>query len=172
MIDNFELSCTVFDEKSYQENTDYRKKHNIAVIYAPTNPVREKYSPDLVLAVVEMNNSTNKIEGIGFIQNKLDRYRKIYSNPNYNFYVYSGDFWISREQIELFDSELNEIFDNILFRGKSNLKRVPNISVITPKLFVHWAYDYYDVKKRVKLLFQHYFKRNKDDNDKMKNEKI
>ena len=53
---------------------------------APTIPLKEK------LYVLEMNNDTNKIMGIGLIRNfiKMDTTHSIYSDQNFNRFSYQG----------------------------------------------------------------------------------
>ena len=60
------------------------------------------------------------------------------------------------------DSEIVEIFDNILFKGKSHLKCRIGITVITDKLFVHWDYELTKLKNMVKELFIKHFRNNID----------
>jgi hypothetical protein len=107
-----------------------------------------------------MNNETNKIEGIGLIKNVLvhDKRHKIYDNNEYNRYIYRGKYWLSREQINKFDPDILEIFDTVLFKGKSHLKCRIGITIITEKLFTHWIYELKELYNKVKDLFIHYFK--------------
>ena len=124
-----------------------------------------------------MNNELNRIEGISLIRNILltEKRHRIYSNGDYNRFIYHGDYWINRQQITDLDNELVEIFDLILFKGKSHLKRQSGISLITEKLFTNWRYELCDLKERVKQLFITIYKTNiclslKD--DKTNNEQI
>jgi len=102
-----------------------------------------------------MNNSLDQIEGIGLIKNRLrtDKYYKIYTDGNFNRYTYSGNFWLSREQISQYDPELITIFDKILFKGKSHLKRVSGISIVTDKLFTRWEYNSGMITRQVNQMF-------------------
>jgi hypothetical protein len=160
----FYIACTRFNNSTYQENIAYRKKHNIPVIYSSTLKIREIYPYDAFMFIAEMNNETNQIEGIGLIKNNLvyDKRYKIYENTEYNNYIYRGKYWVSRKQIDHFNPEILEILDNILFKGKSHLKRKLGISVITEKIFVHWDYDFQKLMRMVKDAFIHYFKHNND----------
>jgi hypothetical protein len=169
----FHLACTRFNNKTYKENKEYRIKCNEIVIYGSSFKIREKYSPGAYIFVAEMNNETNKIEGIGLIKNSLvvDKCHKIYENSDYNRILYRGNYWLSRTQIDQVDPEINEIFDNILFKGKSHLKRLPGITILTEKLFTNWKYDLCLLKRMVKNVFLNYFKYNIElDTDIMKEE--
>ena len=169
----FYIACSRFNNITYQENTDYRNKNKEVVIYSAPLKIRNIYSPGSLIFVAEMNNETNKIEGIGLIKNLLvsDKYHKIYTNGEYNRYTYRGKYWLSRSQINNFDSEIIEILDTVLFKGKSHLKCRTGITILTEKLFVHWIYDLHILKTKVKSAFLHYFTHNHDndnDNDKDK----
>lgn len=161
----FYIACIRFSNKTYEENMNYRIKYEEPVIYGLTLKIREKYPIASLIFVVEMNNDTNKIEGIGLIKNLLvhDKRHKIYDNNEYNRYIYRGKYWLNREQINDYNKEIVEIFDNILFKGKSHLKRRLGITVITEKLFVHWNYELHVVKNMVRDLFLVHFKYNIND---------
>lgn len=158
----FYLACTRFNNTTYDENICYRNKNNEICIYGSTLKIRETYPPGCLIFIAEMNNEKNKIEGIGLIKNLLvhDRRHRIYENSEYNRYIYRGNNWLSREQINDFDNTILEIFDNILFKGKSHLKCRIGITIITEKLFVHWDYELEELKNKIKNLFNHYFKNN------------
>ncbi len=160
----FYLACTRFNNKTYDENIYYRNKHDEIVMYGSTLKIRDSYPVGSLIFIAEMNNDKNRIEGIGLIKNMLvhDKKHRIYENNEYNRYIYRGKYWLSREQINDFDPEILEIFDTILFRGKSHLKCRIGITVITDKLFVHWIYDLLTLKNKVKQLFIHYFKQTID----------
>jgi len=162
----FYLACTRFNNTTYDENINYRNKHNEVVIYGSTLKIRDIYSSGILMFIAEMNNEKNRIEGIGLIKNLLvnDKRHKIYkSNDEYNRYIYRGKYWLSRDQINELNPQVLEIFDNILFKGKSHLKCRIGITIITKKLFVHWNYELTNLKNMVKELFIKYFRNNIDD---------
>ncbi len=159
------LACTRFNNITYEENIRYRNKHNENVIYGSTLKICDKYPIGSLIFIAEMNNETNKIEGIGLIKNQLvhDKRHKIHDNNEYNRYIYRGKQWLNRQQINNFDPEILEIFDTVLFKGKSHLKCRIGITIITEKLFVHWIYDLKELQNKVKNLFNKYFKYNIDE---------
>jgi hypothetical protein len=161
----FYLACTRFNNTTYAENTNYRNKNNEIAIYGTTLKIRNIYNVGTLIFIVEMNNEQNKIEGIGLIKNLLvyDKRYKIYDNDEYNRYIYKGKYWLSRNQINNENEKIIEIFENILFKGKSHLKCRIGITIITEKLFVHWNYDLQILKNMVKCVFLSYFKYNIDD---------
>jgi len=161
----FYLACTRFNNTTYDENLNYRNKYSENAIYGSTLKIREKYPPGCLIFIAEMNNEKNKIQGIGLIKNLLvhDKRHNIYDNNEYNRYIYRGKYWLNREQINEFNPEILEIFDNILFKGKSHLKCRIGITIITEKLFIHWMYELKELKNKVKELFIHYFKHSIDE---------
>ena len=76
------------DNKTFQENENYKNNNNlIGCIYGSPTKISDKILPDTSILVLEMNNSTNKIEGIGYIKNKIfidEKKIKIYNDNNYN----------------------------------------------------------------------------------------
>ena len=163
----FYLACTRFNNQTYQENKNYRIQSNEPVIYCSGFKIRTTYSPGALIFVIEMNNETNHIEGIGLITNTLvtDKRHKIHENNDYNRIAYRGKYWLSRSQIEELDPEINEIFDLILFKGKSNMKRLSGITVLTDNLFKKWDYDISLFKNRVKHMFKTYYKQKEIETD-------
>ena len=173
----FHLACTRFNNQTYKENIECRLKYGEKVLYGPAFKIRNTYSMGSILFVVEMNNETNKIEGIGLIKNSLvsDKRYKIYENSDYNRYIYRGKYWLSRAELDNLDPEMVEIFDNILFKGKSNLKRMSGITVLTEKLFTNWNYELKDLKNKVKITFIRHFQQDvhieEEEKEKEKEEK-
>jgi hypothetical protein len=164
----FYIACTRFNKLTYKENLDYRINNKEEVIYGAALKIRNIYSAGSLIFVAEMNNETNKIEGIGLIKNLLvsDKRHKIYENNEYNRYIYRGKYWLSRNQIENLDNEIIEILDNILFKGKSHLKFRTGITILTETLFTHWNYELRTLKNKIKYLFIDYFNLIKNnDND-------
>lgn len=150
------IACTRFTDATLEENMRYRESRNIPCIYGSPIPTNEKYSRESRFFIVEMNNTTNQIVGIGLVTNKpqKDRVYIIHdmsiSECNYNRYIFRGEQWISRDDLP---EDLVEMFDKILFKGKSHLKRIRGISVVTNKLFTRWEYKEADVVSRVANLF-------------------
>ena len=110
-----------------------------------------------------LNNTQNRIEGIGLIRNLLvDDKNRIYKNSEYNRFIYKGNYWLSRTQLIEINTDIVEILDNILFKGKSNLKRFLGITILTKKLFTNWNYDLNEVLQLIKNIFLRTFKKETD----------
>lgn len=120
------LMTTRFDKRTWEENLAYKTKNNITgCIYCSPQPMSPKILTDSLLFVIEMNNSLNRIEGIGIIKNtiRLDKYFRVYETGDFNRYVFKGDYRLDREELIMYNNKVVEILDNILFKGKTHLKR-------------------------------------------------
>lgn len=151
----FHIASTRFNNDTLSQNMVYRQKTGEPAIYGTGFQINVKYSIGSILFVIEMNNDENRIEGIGMITNNIvfDKKHKIYTDSNYNRFIYRGNYWLSREQILEKDPEIVEIFDKMLFKGKSHLKRQTGITVVTEKLALKWKYDLDTLKRQIRNLF-------------------
>lgn len=150
------VASTRFNNRTIEENRLYREKNNISgVIYSTNIRIRETYALGALFYVVEMNNDTNKIEGIGLIRNRLilDKKHSIYTIHDYNRFVYTGKYFLSRDYLLELAGELVELFDQILFKGRGHLKRQSGISVITDKIFMKKGRTSFEIRRRLASLF-------------------
>ncbi len=142
--DVYLIASTRFTTDIYAENQRYRRKHNIPVVYGSCMMIRAKYPLHAVVFVLEMNNETNQVEGIGQIRNRLcyQEMENVYNSniilSEHNTYFYTGQHWVSRNTIKKMDTDLLEIFENVLFKKKTHVKRHAGISVLTEQLLVNW----------------------------------
>jgi hypothetical protein len=113
------LLTTRFTDETLRENRRYRENQNVACIYGSLLKLSE-HLPYENLFVLEMNNSQNKLAGIGVISKKFHPREKVYSDVSYNMYTYKGKYHILPE--ELPEEMLIEL-EKLLFYGKSHLKR-------------------------------------------------
>jgi hypothetical protein len=117
------LLTTRFNNATWQENCSYKERNGIqGCIYGSATKIKETIPLNSIIYIIEMNNSLNKIEGIGLVRNisHFDKYYKIYSAGTYNRYIYMSNYRIDRSNL---DKELLQILDNICFKGKTHLKR-------------------------------------------------
>ena len=71
-----------------------------------------------------MNNDTNKIIGIGLIQNQaVNGKLNVYSKGNYNRYTFIGRKRIDRSEMNEEEDLVMKIFDILCFRGNKHMKR-------------------------------------------------
>jgi len=102
-----------FNNETWEASVRYREKKNFACIYAPPCKLAENIDINSPVFVIEMNNTVNKIMGIGLIKNKLitDKIYKVQEDSNYNRYIYIGKYHISREMLDYYDPFLVSILD-------------------------------------------------------------
>jgi len=124
----FGILTTRFNDETYAENQRCRERNGIKCIYSEQKPI-SNYLPECTYFVIEMNNSINKIMGIGVIQNTLAPKMKVYDNP-YHRYVYKSDTYIPISSI---NSQIVEELENILFYGKGHSKRGSGITMFPAK---------------------------------------
>jgi hypothetical protein len=153
------LVSTRFNDKTWEENQIYRKKHKIDCIYGTPLEFSPHIYVDANVFVVEMNNTKNKIEGIGLVKNRphLDKYYKIYQEGNYNRYIYKSNYHLNREQLLNYNEEIVRIFEYILFKQKSHLKRGSGFTTIPEKLLSHFLSEDINITRTLKDIFIQYF---------------
>ena len=122
------MLTTRFTTETFQENKRYRDTHNIPCIYSSSLPISDKL-PYQDYYVLEMNNSINRIMGIGKISKTLQPTAYIYSYKYYNRYTYKGIYApiaYSEESESNLPQEFKDIITRIerkIFYGKGHLKR-------------------------------------------------
>lgn len=145
----YKLAITHFNNQTFSEKERWAKKNRYeGCIY--NCPVRIKENIPLLskIYVIEMNNETNTISGIGLITNKvIPKMHRIYSDQNYNRYTYYGKKWIPSNCI---DKETLESIEKRLFQGKNHLKRSHGI-VEVPNDVKYTYLDY--IQELFKLVF-------------------
>jgi len=153
------LVSTRFNDLTWEENLNYREKHDIKCIYGTPLEFSPYIHIDANVFVIEMNNTKNKIEGIGLIKNRpcLDKYYKIYQEGNYNRYIYKSNYHLNREQLLISNEVLVRIFDYILFKQKTHLKRGSGFTTIPEKLLNQFVCENINVKRSLSDLFIQYF---------------
>jgi hypothetical protein len=106
-----------------------------------------------------MNNSTNMIEGIGLIKNKAEteRYFKVHTDGNTNRYIYIGNYFMDRKTIKNYTSELVDILELILFKGKTHSKRGSGLTIIPEKVLKLDVCKNINIKKEIKDIFINHF---------------
>ena len=123
------ICITRFNDKTYSENYEWRKKNNFTgCIYNTSIKISNQIMLDSIIIVLEMNNSRNKIMGIGLINSKnsfeFKRY-KIYSDNNYNRFTYSSKYHIDiyNEYLPIKLFKIISILESKLFYTYRHCKR-------------------------------------------------
>ena len=102
----------------------------VGSLYSTTMPMPASAPRDKYLFVLDMNNTTNRLMGVGLIKNMLakDQSVRVYDDPGFNNYIYKSRFYVPLVDAGGFwDNGImafvaNELEDN-LFYGKAHLKR-------------------------------------------------
>jgi hypothetical protein len=156
----FTLASARFNNETLLSNYKFRLERGIPCLYCAPQPMSPKIKKNSLVIVIEMNNELNQVEGIGLVKNSiinLDRYFKVHANANFNRYIFKGNYHINREELIRYNSKIIEILDNLLFKGKTHLKRGAGITTITPKLLKNEKCEGLDIKLLIKDMFLNIF---------------
>ena len=133
----FYIAVTRFNNETWRENQRWREKHDYkGCIYNTPIHIKDSIPLEITLYIIEMNNQTNNIMGIGRLINKVytDKKYKIYSENNYNRYTYKGNSYLSREEIISENGKnekiLIEAIEKFLFKGYKHMKRGQGITIL------------------------------------------
>lgn len=127
------IATTRFNQDTWQQNKEWRESHKWSgCVYGSPIRIADKYTPGAYMFVLEMHNDKNKIQGIGLIKNNthIGKYHKIYSDDDYNRYIYKSKKRISRKDLDKEEKKIIRILDILLFKGSGHLKRGHGISVV------------------------------------------
>ena len=134
------LLSSRFSNDTWKENERYRTKHNtIGCIYGcPLRISSKALHINASAYVLEMNNTTNRIEGVGVIRNyaNFDQPPWIYNENNYNRYIYAGKYRMDRDELIRYNMDLVDAIEAICFKGKTHLKRGAGLTVVPKKLLI------------------------------------
>ena len=110
---------TRFTDETLAENLLFRENNKVACIYNAIVPISDKH-PYKDLYILEMNNSTNKLIGIGVITKRIWPREPIYSDPSYNRYTYKG---YKHVPASLIPETMLQDLEKKLFYGRGHMKR-------------------------------------------------
>jgi len=162
MENTITIASSRFNQQTWDENCSYRREKNMnGCIYGSPCQLSSKIQPKTLVFIQEMNNATNKIEGIGLIYNsiKCDKYYRVYDTGNYNRYIYGSDFRISRNVLMQYNPELVKALEHILFKEKTHMKRGSGITTVPEKLLKHKLFNGMNARKELINIFKQYFQR-------------
>ena len=147
------IVSTRFSNVTLSENHTYCFKTGIkGCIYGSPFEMSPNILYDSLVFVIEMNNNTNQIEGIGLVRNLpfMDKYYPIYSEGNYNRFVYKSDYHLNREILLRNNYILVIVLDYLLFKEKNHMKRGCGFTTVTKKIIngkTNPKYNILDINK-------------------------
>jgi len=119
------LLTTRFTNETFMENKKYLEENKgLECVYCSPNELSKDIVIGSISFILEMNNSINKIMGIGMIRNHAvcNKY-KVYDKDNYNRYVYLGLKRIDSEELTGEERDILNIFEVLCFKGSKHMKR-------------------------------------------------
>lgn len=162
------LATTRFNDATWRENQAFVKKSvedgtlstKVQCLYPCSVAIGESVPMSANVFVLEMNNDTNLVMGIGLIKNTMPAFHKytVYSEDKYNTYVYQGAYHIPRENLNDDELKVLRLLEHCCFKGKRHQKRMQGI-----KVFPHdMLYDCYkdggqDLVQEIAGMFKHRF---------------
>lgn len=145
----YRLMTTRFTNDTYYELQRYKENNNMEDKCIYNIPIKLRFSRvpiNYPMIILEMNNSTNKIEGMGLVLNETHGVyyeHKVYKNMNYNRHTYKSRFYVSfQEEHDDYKSIIlpNPNFVSSIttltqacFFGKGHLKRGSSFTTIPSK---------------------------------------
>ena len=134
------IGLAKFNNHTFKQNRDWKnKKKWKGAVYG-----FETFPPEFIplnswIFIIEMNNETNHIVGIGLIQNTFHpefRSRIYTPNHDYNNYVFKSPYHIEREQLIKINNKAILFLENILFKGYTHLKRTSCFSLSHNRILI------------------------------------
>jgi hypothetical protein len=142
---NLYLLTTRFNVDTYSESKRWRETNNFSgSIYCSSVKIPKHVPQNAGIIIVEMNNTTNRIEGMGILINKVrnDKYI-VHTDRNYNRYTYTGDIRADREWLLEQNTSLIEKLEILIFKGKDHIKRGVGFTSIPKKKLPFFETDGY-----------------------------
>lgn len=129
----FYLASSRFNNNTWMENRKFCEEYKKKIAYCCPVPISMKIPLDVFIGVLEMNNDTNRIIGIGLINNRTVHKTWVYENGNYNSYTFIGKRRIDRLEMTEEEEKIMQILDQYCFKGNGHLKRGQGITYFPVK---------------------------------------
>ena len=138
-VDAFAVCVTRYNTATWTERTAWLDANpDYACIYKSPVPIRTDIPYETPLFVLEMNNDTNQIMGVGHIINEIrgDRSYRVYADQNYNRYTYLGRRRLDRAVImrSRINARIIETLERMLFYGGRHCKRGQGIDLMPARI--------------------------------------
>jgi hypothetical protein len=127
-------------------------------VYSSPSEISDKIPTGSKCVVLEMNNDTNRIIGIGLIE-KTECKKKLWIQEwgNYNRVHYRGYFRMDRSELDSNsrESKIMELLDILCFKGSGHLKRGKGLTMFP----VSYLYSYFEKGVDIELEIREMFNR-------------
>jgi hypothetical protein len=130
-LNPYVLGTTRFTEETLRENQELRQNNNqVGCAYASTREMSKEVPKEAIVLVLEMNNDTNTIMGIGMVRNRsvIGKYN-IYSGMHvFHDHVYLGRMRIDRNELSPTELVTLSLLEGLCFKGSTHCKRSVGIT--------------------------------------------
>lgn len=118
------LFTTRFNDETYLQNRKFCKKYNKKSLYCNPHPLPPNIPSGSTVFVIEMNNSKDKITGIGKIKNHL-KYNvyNVYEEEFYNQHHFEGEERVDSDEFSESEKVFIQSLEQQCFFGRGHLKR-------------------------------------------------
>ncbi len=126
------VACTRYNNITIGELDAWMCKYKLdGCVYGSPVPLSPRVLPMERVIVLEMNNETNKVIGVGMIENMASAGRiRIHKNHSYNRYLYKGQHRILVSEMTIAERTVIWIIERLLFYGSHHMKRGYGISLV------------------------------------------
>lgn len=148
------LTTTRFDNHTYYENMKARMALKINCLYSNPYKLCNKIPKNNTVYVLELNNSENKIMGIGKITNNLLPVRySIYGEDYYNNWCFIGNAHISKDKMNEEERKVIDSLEKICFYGRNHLKRGSSMTCFPCKVLFACHENNFNILNYIKNMF-------------------
>ena len=140
----FHIMATRFNRDTWRENVEYCNRKRIkGALYGTRVRISNTIPPADYLFVFEMLNIPKgqpgypgKIMGIGLVKNRIETKKRytIYSDTNYNRYIYRSKYRVDRDSMTEKQLKMIEYIESIVFYGYTHIKRGVGITRVPQSL--------------------------------------
>ena len=167
------IMTTRFNNSNCKINREYihekeKNNNNMKCIYCSPYQIAREIPLESKIFVLEMNNDTNKIMGIGMIRNHHYNYKfSVYdTNKSYHRFTYVGNYNIRRQEMSVEENVLLQYLDRKCFYGNHHLKRGRGLTQLPCSLQYDLIHKMnFDVSQFIKTMFQKRFSKRNDTNN-------
>ena len=150
-------NATLLANRAFLEKSSGKYK----CVYSSPSEISDKIPTGSKCVVLEMNNDTNRIIGIGLIE-KTECKKKLWIQEwgNYNRVHYTGYFRMDRSELDSDSGESREtkimkLLDILCFKGSGHLKRGKGLTMFP----VSYLYSYFEKGVDIELEIREMFNR-------------